>query len=67
MVGVPALTWWCCGPSSRIACRTCSARSRPISHGPATRLMKNAVAMARPVRKVRYRKTLNPMKVWLRG
>ncbi len=52
MVGVPALAWWCCGPSARIACRTCSARRRAISHGPATRLRKNAVAIATPARKV---------------
>ncbi len=53
MVGVPALTWWWAGPSSRIACRTWRARNRPISQGPATRLMKNAVAIASPARNVR--------------
>jgi hypothetical protein len=52
MVGVPALTWWWSGPSSRMACRTCIARRRSSIQGPKIRLRKKAVDMARPVLKV---------------
>ena len=52
MVGVPALVWCACGPSSRMYWPTCSRRSRSIIHGPRMRTRKSAVRLATAVRKV---------------
>ena len=52
MVGVPALAWWACGPSSRMYWPICRRRSRSIVQGPSKRTRKSAVRLATAVRKV---------------
>ena len=46
MVGVPALPWWLCGPSSRIDCPIERRRSVRIAHGPSSRQSNSAVSAA---------------------
>ena len=52
MVGVPALAWWACGPSSRMYWPIWSRRRRSIIHGPRMSTRKSAVRLATAVRKV---------------
>ncbi len=52
IVGVPALARCDCGPSCRITWPIWKSRSRRISQGPSTRLMKSAVRLAAAVRNV---------------
>ena len=50
--GVPFLTKWDCGPSSRISWPICFRRSRRMSQGPRRKLRTRAVTPARAVRTV---------------
>ncbi len=52
MVGVPALAWWPCGPSSRMYWPIWRRRSRSIMKGPSTSTRKSAVRLAMAVRNV---------------
>ncbi len=67
MVGVPVLAWWDWGPSSRIYWPICMALSLRMNQPPTTMEMIRAVRMAKMVRKVMYRKTLNPPKTDFNG
>ena len=61
MVGVPRFVRRCdCGPSSRIGWPLpCLRRNAEMIAGPNQNTNNSAVAVAPPVRKVMYRKTLN--------
>ena len=52
MVGVPALTWWLCGPTSRMFWPTDSRRSVRMNQGPQSSDRTTAVTTAIVVRKV---------------
>ncbi len=52
MVGVPALTWWACGPTSRMFWPTDSRRSVRTNHGPSSQERSRAVTIAAATRKV---------------
>ena len=52
IVGVPALTWWLCGPTSRMFWPTDSRRSVAMKRGPRSSARRIAVTTAPAVRKV---------------
>ena len=52
MVGVPALDWWRCGPSSRICWPTFSEDSFWMTIGPSQKEITSAVSPASSVRNV---------------
>ncbi len=60
MVGVPALTWWCSGPSARICWPILRAGQGADHPGAQRQESPMAVAAAMAARKVTYRKTEKP-------
>jgi hypothetical protein len=67
MVGVPALSLWLGGPSSRMTWPICMALSRWMTQFPKMKMSTREESVATMVRKVMYRNTFSQDKsVWKR-